>query len=164
MKTDKNLREWTELEIKILKILWTKGETAQQISGVLETKSRNAVIGKARRLNLESRPMGKNPLKVTKSKPKKKPPKEQDSKKVGYMILPSPTTKVVKHKKYKPTVEREKIVNTAYGHKCSLSDLKKHQCNWGVGDPKDKDFGFCGADKLKTDKNYCEKHASIAYA
>lgn len=57
--------------------------------------------------------------------------------------------------------ERKKASETAYGEKTSLENLKPKQCHWPVGDPKDKDFGFCGAEK--SGKLYCEKHTSIAY-
>ena len=47
---------WTEERIDRLKAMWTKGATASQIADELGGVSRNAVIGKAHRLGLESRP------------------------------------------------------------------------------------------------------------
>ena len=47
---------WTEERIERLKELWTKGMTASQIAEELGAVSRNAVIGKAHRLGLQSRP------------------------------------------------------------------------------------------------------------
>ena len=47
---------WTEERIERLKSMWTKGATASQIADELGGVSRNAVIGKAHRLGLESRP------------------------------------------------------------------------------------------------------------
>ena len=47
---------WTEERIERLKAMWTKGATASQIAEELGGVSRNAVIGKAHRLGLESRP------------------------------------------------------------------------------------------------------------
>jgi GcrA cell cycle regulator len=43
----------------------------------------------------------------------------------------------------------------------SLEDLKRDQCRWPIGDPKNDDFGFCGA--KKSGKVYCKKHNAIAY-
>ena len=43
---------WTEEKINKLKELWGKGNTASQIAEILGGVSRNAVIGKAFRLNL----------------------------------------------------------------------------------------------------------------
>src|SRR5262245_3705528 len=47
---------WTDERIERLKAMWTKGATASQIADELGGVSRNAVIGKAHRLGLQSRP------------------------------------------------------------------------------------------------------------
>lgn len=47
---------WTEERIGNLKTMWEKGMTASQIAEELGGVSRNAVIGKAHRLGLQSRP------------------------------------------------------------------------------------------------------------
>lgn len=47
---------WTDERIDQLKTMWTKGMTASQIAEELGGVSRNAVIGKAHRLGLQSRP------------------------------------------------------------------------------------------------------------
>ena len=47
---------WTEERIDQLKAMWQKGLTASQIAEELGGVSRNAVIGKAHRLELQSRP------------------------------------------------------------------------------------------------------------
>lgn len=47
---------WTDERIDQLKQLWEKGNTASQIAEELGGVSRNAVIGKAHRLGLKSRP------------------------------------------------------------------------------------------------------------
>ena len=43
---------WTEEKVNKLKKLWGKGQTASQIAEIIGSVSRNAVIGKAHRLNL----------------------------------------------------------------------------------------------------------------
>ncbi len=47
---------WTDERIDKLKAMWEKGMTASQIAEELGGVSRNAVIGKAHRLDLQSRP------------------------------------------------------------------------------------------------------------
>jgi GcrA cell cycle regulator len=47
---------WTDERIDTLKTMWEKGMTASQIAEKLGGVSRNAVIGKAHRLGLQSRP------------------------------------------------------------------------------------------------------------
>ena len=46
---------WNEENTKKLRDLWKKGFTASQIASRIAGKSRNAIIGRAHRLNLESR-------------------------------------------------------------------------------------------------------------
>ncbi len=46
---------WTEERVKKLKDLWGKGNTASQIAEIIGGVSRNAVIGKAHRLNLSAK-------------------------------------------------------------------------------------------------------------
>ena len=67
---------WTEERIERLKAMWTEGATASEIAEKLGGGSRNAVIGKAHRLGLKSRP---SPVKANEGeakpapKPKAKP-------------------------------------------------------------------------------------------
>ena len=46
---------WTEEKVEKLKELWSKGHTASQIAEIIGNTTRNAVIGKAHRLDLEAR-------------------------------------------------------------------------------------------------------------
>ena len=64
---------WTDERIDQLKTMWEKGLTASQIAEELGGVSRNAVIGKAHRLGLKSRP---SPVKPGEAKPKPAPKKE----------------------------------------------------------------------------------------
>ena len=61
---------WTEERIATLKTMWEGGSTASQIADELGGVSRNAVIGKAHRLGLQSRP---SPVKANEA-PKKAAP------------------------------------------------------------------------------------------
>ena len=51
---------WTDEKVQKLKELWKKGHTASQIAEMLGDTTRNAVIGKAHRLNLEARAPSKS--------------------------------------------------------------------------------------------------------
>ena len=46
---------WTEEKVAKIKELWGKGNTASQIAEIIGGLSRNAVIGKAHRLNLSAK-------------------------------------------------------------------------------------------------------------
>ena len=59
---------WTDERIDKLKLMWEKGMTASQIAEELGGVSRNAVIGKAHRLELQSRP---SPVKSAETDAKK---------------------------------------------------------------------------------------------
>ena len=61
---------WTEDRIAKLTKMWESGATASQIADELGGVSRNAVIGKAHRLGLKSRP---SPVKANDKKAKKAP-------------------------------------------------------------------------------------------
>ena len=50
---------WTPEREEKLKELWKKGHTASQIASILGETTRNAVIGKAHRLNLQARATSK---------------------------------------------------------------------------------------------------------
>lgn len=64
---------WTDQRIEQLRTLWEKGLTASQIADELGGVSRNAVIGKAHRLGLKSRP---SPVKANESEKKTAPAKK----------------------------------------------------------------------------------------
>jgi GcrA cell cycle regulator len=62
----KTSMSWTDERIDRLKAMWNEGKTASQIAEELGGVSRNAVIGKAHRLGLDSRP---SPVKGGEDKP-----------------------------------------------------------------------------------------------
>jgi GcrA cell cycle regulator len=64
---------WTDERIDQLKAMWEKGLTASQIADELGGVSRNAVIGKAHRLGLQSRP---SPVKANEAPRKPVPPRK----------------------------------------------------------------------------------------
>ena len=82
---------WTEERTAKLKTMWESGSTASQIADELGGVSRNAVIGKAHRLGLKSRPSpvkAKEPIKKT---PAAKPaPKTSAKKPVPAKATPAP--------------------------------------------------------------------------
>lgn len=82
---------WTEERIATLQKMWEGGSTASQIAEELGGVSRNAVIGKAHRLGLKSRP---SPVKANdkkKAAAKKKPaPKPAAKKPVAVRATPKP--------------------------------------------------------------------------
>lgn len=78
---------WTEERIEKLKSMWEKGMTASQIAEELGGVSRNAVIGKAHRLDLQSRP---SPVKGTESDGAKGEPRKPAVAKVKPTVAAAP--------------------------------------------------------------------------
>ena len=81
---------WTDERIDQLKAMWEKGMTASQIAEELGGVSRNAVIGKAHRLGLQSRP---SPVKANETPRKKATPAAP---KPAATPAPSPAAEPVK--------------------------------------------------------------------
>ena len=80
---------WTDERIDTLKSMWEKGMTASQIADKLGGVSRNAVIGKAHRLGLQSRP---SPVK----------PNEEEKLAPPMKAAPAPAAKPAEPKPAKP--------------------------------------------------------------
>lgn len=53
----------------------------------------------------------------------------------------------------------QKIIRKHYG--VIPAAVEDKQCRWPIGDPRDKDFKFCGCPI--SHKSYCQKHAELAY-
>lgn len=81
---------WTDERIDQLKELWSKGMTASQIADELGGVSRNAVIGKAHRLGLQSRPSPVKPNETVAVRPKPKPAAPAPEEDAGEEVAPAP--------------------------------------------------------------------------
>lgn len=126
---------WTDEQVEELKRLWNEGLTTGDIGKALGV-SKNAVVGKAHRLGLNSRPS----------------PIRRDEDEAATPELPLNPVKTEKVKAAKKQAEKLFTVN----------DLTHSSCRWPIGDPKDADFHFCGKEALP-DKPYCAEHAAVAY-
>lgn len=78
---------WTDERIEKLKSMWEKGMTASQIAEELGGVSRNAVIGKAHRLDLQSRP---SPVKGTEGDGVRSEPRKAAAKAKAAPVAVSP--------------------------------------------------------------------------
>ena len=131
---------WTDERVDLLKKLWKKGLSASQIAEELGDVTRNAVIGKAHRLGLSSRP---SPLKkAAKAAPEKK-------------AKPAAKKKPAAKPKPKAVEKEEPAVIT-------ILTLTERMCKWPLGHPGDDDFRFCGR-KTVPGQPYCAYHAAMAY-
>lgn len=94
---------WTDERIATLKKMWEGGSTASQIAEELGGVSRNAVIGKAHRLGLKSRPSPvKSNEKKAASSPAPAPKKPAATPRVAAEAKPAPAPKPVAEEPIRP--------------------------------------------------------------
>lgn len=159
---------WTDERVEILKKLWGEGRTAAEIASELGGVTRNAVIGKAHRLKLSGR---SSPIqKSTKKKAaNSNAVKIAAVKKAEAKKEKAPSVKVASSAK--PEIEKvlpqpmdvDQISEADKKRKrIPLADLGHNQCRWALGDPREKNFGFCGC-KTAPGEVYCAEHAAVAY-
>ena len=135
---------WTDEKVEKLKELWTKGHTASQIAAALGDTTRNAVIGKAHRLNLEARAPSKHPGASVS--------KENKQIRRG----PAPTSRKAKFQ----SILLDK--NFEPENPKSLEELTDTTCKWPIGHPNEEKFYFCGR-KPEGEFPYCKLHVLYAF-
>ena len=136
---------WTEEKVNKLKELWGKGNTASQIAEILGGLTRNAVIGKAHRLNLSA----KNKTRTATSSQNFENTNENKNIK----------SKRGRRNKFKSLIIEK---NFEPENPKQLEELDENSCKWPIGHPDEKSFYFCGRSSLK-DFSYCKLHLLYAY-
>ncbi len=136
---------WNEEKVEKLKNLWGKGSTASQIAEIIGGISRNAVIGKAHRLNLSSKIKTRNASSSQSfdDNSEENSSKQKRGRKSKFQSL-------IIEKDFEPENPKK------------LEELDESSCKWPVGHPEEKSFYFCGRSSLK-DFSYCKLHLLYAY-
>lgn len=158
---------WTEDRIERLKRMWADGYHGSKIGAELGC-SRNAAIGKVHRLGLAMRdpPPGSNGQRHF--KPAKRLSKRNNKMGAANYNQPRKVVTTFQFGKPPPDVPVEPYVpipddlDIPPNERKSLMDLEPNDCRWPIGDPQEKDFGFCGKPKLPG-TSYCSHHASRAF-
>jgi len=136
---------WTEEKVAKLKELWGKGNTASQIAEIIGGISRNAVIGKAHRLNLSAKIKTRTAA-------------------TSENFDNSSNEKNIKSKKTRKSKFKSLIIEKDFEpeNPKQLEELDENSCKWPIGHPDEKSFYFCGRSSLK-DFSYCKLHLLYAF-
>ena len=135
---------WDDRKIEILKNEWGKGKTASQIAEMIGGVSRNAVIGKAHRLNLSTKIKTRNNnYKYSK--------KDQNSE--------NKQNSLSRRSRFKSLVLDK---NFEEAKNISLEELSEETCKYMEGHPNEKNSSFCGR-KTVEKFSYCPLHLMIVY-
>jgi|TARA_B110000438_G_C15804958_1_gene646863 GcrA cell cycle regulator len=136
---------WTPERENKLKDLWNKGHTASQIATLLGDTTRNAVIGKAHRLNLEARAASRKNTTAVKTKDEN--------------IVETKGAKPSRRSRFKSLLLDK---NFEAENPKTLEELTDETCKWPIGHPPEKDFYFCGRKPLEKFP-YCKLHILYAF-
>ena len=173
---------WTDERIATLKKMWLQGKSASEIAEKLGGVTRNAVIGKAHRLNLSGRPSPIKKVAVPKKAaaaapaPAKKPAAPVAKAKPAPAPKPTPVAAPAPQKMAPRTsgngpgkppeiVQLAALANATSrpdGKIVSILELTERICRWPVGDPRDGNFGYCGSESYGAHP-YCAEHVAIAF-
>ena len=135
---------WTEDKVNKLKELWGKGQTASQIAEIIGGISRNAVIGKAHRLNLSAKIKTRSSVSqfknITNNKNASNLNKSKKSK-LRTLLL---------DKNFEPAKN------------LSLEELTEDTCKYMEQNPDEKDASFCGRKNVEK-FSYCPLHLMVVF-
>ena len=134
---------WTEEKVNKLNELWGKGSTASQIAEIIGGVSRNAVIGKAHRLNLSSKIKTRSPIKVN-NKIKSQADEIQIRGRRGKF------KSLLLNKDFEPAKN------------LSLEELTEETCKYMEGNPNEQNASFCGRKNVEK-FSYCPLHLMIVF-
>tara|TARA_B100001996_G_C18401144_1_gene492935 strand:- start:128 stop:625 length:498 start_codon:yes stop_codon:yes gene_type:complete len=136
---------WTEEKVQKLRELWGKDKTASQIAEIIGGISRNAVIGKAHRLNLSAKIKTRN-----------------SAQKYGGSSLnegKNSSQKKIRRSKFKSLLLDN---NFEPAKNLNLEELTDKTCKYMEGHPDEPSSSFCGR-KTVEKYSYCPLHLMIIF-
>ena len=135
---------WTDEKVNKLKDLWGKGQTASQIAEIIGGISRNAVIGKAHRLNLSAKIKTRST--ITRNKEYFKSTNQEIQKRGRRSKFRS----LILNKDFEPAKNLQ------------LEELTENTCKYMEGHPDEKKSSFCGRKNVEK-FSYWPVHLMIVF-
>jgi GcrA cell cycle regulator len=145
--------DWSAEAIERLKALWAEGHSTAEIGRRMGI-SKNAVVGKAHRLNLSARP---SPIRreAAGQRPAATPRAPRAPAAAPRTTLPAPVV-VAAPVLVAPRPPAPSVVRAFPRLGAARS------CCWPIGEPGTPEFRFCSAE-ASNGKPYCTEHAAVAY-
>ena len=135
---------WTPEKVNKLKELWGKGSTASQIAEIIGGVSRNAVIGKAHRLNLSQKIKTKTSIQQGKTITK------QNLNETKFKGKRGKFKSLILDKNFEPAKN------------LTLEELTEDTCKYMEGNPNEQEARFCGRKNVEK-FSYCPLHLMIVF-
>ncbi|MDR3530026.1 MAG: GcrA family cell cycle regulator [Rhodopila sp.] len=166
---------WDEQTIHQLRDLWAQGLSTAEIGRRLGV-SKNAIVGKAHRLDLDSRP---SPIRRDAAKPAAERPAPH-ARMAGPTLPPLASAGVPSFVPPPPNVQPLRTIPVAGPRPAPAPPVtapaprpvmpsapiqarrSAPSCCWPIGEPGTKAFRFCD-DASVPGKPYCDEHAKLAY-
>ncbi|MBY0336958.1 MAG: GcrA family cell cycle regulator [Acetobacteraceae bacterium] len=150
--------DWNVDAIERLRALWSEGHSTAEIGRRMGI-SKNAVVGKAHRLQLPARP---SPIRREALTPRPAPAGRRPT--LPPLRMPVSTSVPVAPAPNLPVAAKTPLV--AKPAPATLlrpfPRASARSCCWPIGEPGTEGFRFCSAEAMPS-KPYCLEHASVAY-
>ncbi len=151
--------EWAEETIVRLRALWDEGHSTAEIGRRLGV-SKNAVVGKAHRLDLPARPSPIRRDGASPGAPRRSTPRRV----AGPTLPPLPSTGPVMLTAAMPAMPKPPPVPQQPRPQIAAPRPygRVITCCWPIGEPGTSSFRFCDEQSVPG-KPYCSDHAQLAY-